>query len=517
VGAPGDGEVRAARWDGGVPTVLGGLPERAAGSRAYAINASGQVAGEWWGGSEREAFVHDGGSLRGLGTLGGPESTARDINDAGQVVGASVVPGQPVSYEVEHAFLWAEGRGMRDLGALPGYRRSTAAAINNAGQVVGASLLGYSQDPEDRPGHRAFRWTAAAGMRPLAGLDGDDGSWATDVNAAGQIVGYHRTAGTFRGFLWSEGGGVRDLGVLPGHDYSYASAVNNRGWAVGNSQRRDGGGRATLFAHGRAIDLNGLIPPGSGWLLLGASDLNDAGQIVGGGLLNGVPQGFLLTPTGAPGAFCDVEADAPYAAAVAQLATVGVVGGYRDGCFGPAVVASRAEAAALLARATPAGPDAPPTTLTPPACLAAGTWDCEDRGNPFADRGGIDPHLWRNVGTLYHHGAARGYDGAACAAQGVASPCFAPNAPVGHAEAVALVARAMVAKGYWQPRPGATQPHAGVPAIFAPEIATYHHYTAGAGGVPAPPSNWNEGASRGWFARVLWQALNAYWGVDRVP
>lgn len=204
---------------------------------------------------------------------------------------------------------------------------------------------------------------------------------------------------------------MRDLGVLPGHDASFAAAVNNRGWAVGYSQRQGGGARATLFAYARAIDLNGLIPPDSGWLLTDASDINDAGQIVGSGVFNGVSQGFLLTPTGAPGTFCDVTGDDPYAAAVARLATLEIVAGYGDRCFGPANPVSRAEAAAFVARAMPAGPGTPPTMLAPPACLVAGTWDCEAWGTTFADQGGLDPHLWRDVGTLQHYGVALGYDG----------------------------------------------------------------------------------------------------------
>ena len=45
----------------------------------------------------------------------------------------------------------------------------------------------------------------------------------------------------------------------------------------------------------------------------------------------------------------------------------------------------------------------PGATLAPPACLAAGTWDCEDWGNNFTDQSGVTPNLWRNVGTLQHY------------------------------------------------------------------------------------------------------------------
>ena len=73
---------------------------------------------------------------------------------------------------------------------------------------------------------------------------------------------------------------------------------------------------------------------------------------------------------------------------------------------------------------------------------------------------------------------------------------------VSYAETAAFIARAMVAKGYWQLQPGA-QPYPGVPGVFAPEVATFVYYT---GGIPAPPANWSAGASRGWFAMALWAA-----------
>ena len=47
---------------------------------------------------------------------------------------------------------------------------------------------------------------------------------------------------------------------------------------------------------GQITDLNSLIPAGSGWVLNRATGINDAGQIVGSGTINGVLHVFLLTP-----------------------------------------------------------------------------------------------------------------------------------------------------------------------------------------------------------------------------
>ncbi len=74
----------------------------------------------------------------------------------------------------------------------------------------------------------------------------------------------------------------------------------------------------------------------------------------------------------------------------------------------------------------------------------AGTWDCEDWGTGFTDRGGIDVHLWRNAGTLQHYGVALGYTRADCAARGRAYPCYGPTDPVTYAQTVTFIARAMI-------------------------------------------------------------------------
>jgi hypothetical protein len=51
-----------------------------------------------------------------------------------------------------------------------------------------------------------------------------------------------------------------------------------------------------LFEDGRVIDLNTLLPANSGRTLTEARDINDRGQIVGTGVVNGRQRAFLLTP-----------------------------------------------------------------------------------------------------------------------------------------------------------------------------------------------------------------------------
>jgi len=212
--------------------------------------------------------------------------------------------------------------------------------------------------------------------------------------------------------------------------------------------------------------------------------------------------------------FPDVGSGRPDRDAIVALTSRGTVRGYADGRFGPDNRVTRAEMAALIARAMPAGSTAPPTTLTPPACTAAGTWDCEVWPNSFTDQGGLDPNLWRDVAALQHYGVTSGYAPADCAARGFPAPCFGPNGTVSHVETIVFIVRAMVAQGYWVLQPAAPQPYPGVSSAFTAQVATYHFYTQAVGGIPAPPANWNDPATRGWFARVLWRALDTYWGTD---
>jgi probable HAF family extracellular repeat protein len=84
------------------------------------------------------------------------------------------------------------------------------------------------------------------------------------------------------------------LGTLGGDSFAYA--INNAGQVVGNSYIGKSLKYPVLWDNNSIKDLNNLIPPKSGWVLMGVSDINDKGQIVGYGKINGRFHAFLLTP-----------------------------------------------------------------------------------------------------------------------------------------------------------------------------------------------------------------------------
>jgi hypothetical protein len=131
----------------------------------------------------------------------------------------------------------------------------------------------------------------------------DSASHARDANTDGMIVGgadvYDETANGSRRSVavrWiPQGAGyVFELLPLPsGHTSGYVLAINEAGEMVGGSS-----GAVYWSADGQqVIELNSLLPEGSGWSLHTADDINSSGQVVGRGLLDEVPRGYVLDLT----------------------------------------------------------------------------------------------------------------------------------------------------------------------------------------------------------------------------
>jgi probable HAF family extracellular repeat protein len=210
-----------------------------------------------------------------------PISPTLDINNSGQIVG-DVSDAQSKT----HGILYSNGQ-FTDIGGFVG-NFSIAVAINESGQIVGSSNL-----PGNGAGH-AFRYSNGS-MQDLGTLGGTSSS-AADINAPGQVVGSSSLPGnaSTHAFVDTDGRMI-DLGSL-GRPFGGATAINASGRVVGSAGIY--GERIPFVYDGTTMsDLNNLLDAsGAGWTVSNATDINDAGWIAAEGNFNGGVFHVLLTP-----------------------------------------------------------------------------------------------------------------------------------------------------------------------------------------------------------------------------
>jgi probable HAF family extracellular repeat protein len=283
--------IRGILWtpSGGLQDV-GALPNGTSNIEASAINANGKIVG--WapinaGNSQRHAFVGTVGALTDIGTLGGMESFAYAINDAGRIVGQAKTVGA-----LDHAFLYVPGSGMSDLGVLAG-TTSYAFSINASGQIAGASTY-------QGGGSNLHAVLFQGGAKTDLGTLGGNYSSASAINASGAIVGSSNLSGNAisHAFLWTSSNGMQDLGTIGTGTISGATSINSSGDIVGSYADISvypPAGHAFFYTKGVMRDLDGLIDA-SGWTIESANGINDRMQIAGYGFVNGSRHAFLLSP-----------------------------------------------------------------------------------------------------------------------------------------------------------------------------------------------------------------------------
>lgn len=179
-----------------------------------------------------------------------------------------------------------------------GYARAMDGAGNVVGFVVDSDDLGNQR-------HRAVRWdaggTTATELANLgASPDGNTWGGASDVNAAGTIVGFaekYDPSGVSQGWRalrWDASGARTELGTLDPTSaagteaYNGATAINDAGTAIGSADKYDAAGvgkgtRALRWDAGSTAptELANLGTDANGVTDTAAAAINSAGVIVG--------------------------------------------------------------------------------------------------------------------------------------------------------------------------------------------------------------------------------------------
>jgi len=278
-------------------------------------------------------------------------SWAKDINDAGVVVGSV---GTGFTPEFGEAVVWTptgDGYAIEFLGALEGHTQSVATATNNRGDIIGYSIqpgwqggpsvwfnhpdgildlsaLGAPSTPQDlNDSGLLCGWNGGLfdlddlEAMPLPGQVPEDWrpplSWA--INEHGDLAGYVLVASTVRyAIRYTDAMGWETLGDPMGSSAQASSydinddrtvvletSIPGHGWAVG-----------AYFDDGGIVALEDLLAPGEGeWTFLAnlGEAINDRGQIAAIAVgLEGQPDGLcILSPLEAVGV-AHASAGAPW-------------------------------------------------------------------------------------------------------------------------------------------------------------------------------------------------------------
>ena len=326
---------------------LGALPG-AYSSAGNAINASGDVAG--YSATSTgifHAILFQRGKTIDLGIVPGANgSIGYGINGYDQVTGEVDFPSTNTTNAYSHAFLYSAGK-MSDIGTIlfPGapldFDSGAGTAINDSGQIAGAANTGsvFGNGTPDS----VFLYSAGK----LTGLPGfyDAVSYfypyvngvGNNINASGQIAGalagqdgafnIHAAiynidngaittlnSGTVQATAINDSGDATgstlDYAFLYRKDtvteivpptglgpYSYGIGINAADQIVGVSGDAQGDNFPFLYTPGQSmIDVNSLLPAGSGWTIYDVQAINDKGEITGDGVGPNGSHAFLLSP-----------------------------------------------------------------------------------------------------------------------------------------------------------------------------------------------------------------------------
>lgn len=287
-----------------------------------AMNDARQIVGQANVSGPQRGVVWSSGNYRVLPPLveGQGSTAARDINDAGEVGGHTVL-GRG------RATRWSPTGVPTDLGTLDEDNTGSYGwAIAPDGVVVGDSLVEtptllephpvrFDGGPEDLTGQRGSAWDVNAGgdilIQPYAILhpvllrsgtsttltclaSGDGGQFTHVLNDSGVVV--ERADENHELPRRWDSGTCTDMDLPAGTtDLIGVRAINNAGYAVGTVRTGDPIKAVMWRPDGSVVTLDSLLPAGSPWQLQFAQTINDRGDIAGIGLLDGVRTAFLFS------------------------------------------------------------------------------------------------------------------------------------------------------------------------------------------------------------------------------
>ncbi len=278
--------------------------------------------------------------MQGIGVLsGGVFSEAYSITDSGLAVGYSLD-----SQGVSTPFVWTKGAGMSALPTFSGATYSFAGQANAKGAIAGSSNSGANpsvilpvawiksgnayklltlptlsgavislccsiNNSDEGAGVAFLDYTGtnyhaflvkATGVNDLGTLPGGTISNGIWINSSGVVAGYSNSSASGSNWIavaWDPSKKIHSLGTLPDGTSSAGNGINDSNQIVGFSSTATSTSDAMIWTQkGGMKDLNNLIPPNSGWVLVLANSINNLGQITGYGTINGENHAFLLTP-----------------------------------------------------------------------------------------------------------------------------------------------------------------------------------------------------------------------------
>lgn len=289
-----------------------------ANSTAHMLNEAGQVIGSsarynGTANAGQSAWLHSQGETRQIGLTGDgftgsggyAYSTARALNDAGQVTGYSASFAGGVGTG-NVAWLYSDGAtqriGLTGAGytnTITGRSSSQSQSINGAGQVIGSSER-YTEGA----GTGQAAWIYSQGVTQRIGLTGEGyeatgninpgyaSSTAYSINEAGQVVGSSKlfTPGAESQSVWIYSqGATRQIGLtgdsfvsVSGRSYSEVLSLNEAGQVIGYS-RRDTGQVAWFFddVSDQTFALEFSVSASHGSSYSNASYLGEDGLVLG--------------------------------------------------------------------------------------------------------------------------------------------------------------------------------------------------------------------------------------------